>query len=637
MASDNEISIEDLLSAVSGNSRSQASTPSSTPSSRRRQEASDTTEDDLLLALGLPRFDSAPKAAPQDEPVQQKAQPEDQQAPEPEEASYPDQVHADTAKDRAKLWRQELSQADAHVAASGAEAAQQPQIQEEKPFQTDISALPHLTGGSIQPFGSPEKAKIGTLEGGPAGSGSKESVQGILKSVEQQLAESQPASAPVQASEPQPGAQPFAPFGQQAQTQPLPDQMQSEKQAQQPSPANASQAYPAQGMPMQGAKPQQPNPWMVPGQPHPAQPYPQQPLSQQPSEQQPHPQMQQMHPRFQPHPEAGAQPQPGAQQGMQPGMQPGAQPGMQPQPMAQMQPNMAAQPSFEVKPEEKPASQADIAAQAPDAASQEVASFKAEAASDEVIQAVDVTKMPEGQQRTEPQPAIEPHAQEREEERPDQIPQPQMLQPMMPPMQPPVQQPFQPQVIQPAEEEPEEGGGTSKAAQVVGAVLIGIAVICVAFAICLLTGVFDLSAMNPSAQSPAASQVSGQSSPSATQGSASQSDSNADAPSEGASQVVYSYVVRGTDGGTHEAIETASFNADGKLDSSTLEITADSQEDADALLEQLRQEFGDSMTAGSATPEKVTCTIKLSRDDLDQASYTELLSTNASEFKIVSQ
>lgn len=177
-----------------------------------------------------------------------------------------------------------------------------------------------------------------------------------------------------------------------------------------------------------------------------------------------------------------------------------------------------------------------------------------------------------------------------------------------------------------------------------GAILILIATVCVAFAICLLTGVIDLSAINsnPAAQSSSSSdsQLSSQASPSATGSSDGGTTDQPAMTSQSGSksgQVVYSYVVRGVDGGTHEAMETATFNEDGKLTSSTLEIKAESQMDAEKLLDQLKQEFGESLTEGEATENGVTCTVVLPRDDLDRDSYTELLSTNAPEFKIISQ
>ena len=211
----------------------------------------------------------------------------------------------------------------------------------------------------------------------------------------------------------------------------------------------------------------------------------------------------------------------------------------------------------------------------------------------------------------------------------------------------PAAPPYVEPVIQPptgeALEDLERGQASSRVAQIVGAILILIATVCVAFAICLLTGVIDLSAINsnPAAQSSSSdSQLSSQASPSATGSSDGGTTDQPAMTSQSGSksgQVVYSYVVRGVDGGTHEAMETATFNEDGKLTSSTLEIKAESQMDAEKLLDQLKQEFGESLTEGEATENGVTCTVVLPRDDLDRDSYTELLSTNAPEFKIISQ
>ncbi len=195
---------------------------------------------------------------------------------------------------------------------------------------------------------------------------------------------------------------------------------------------------------------------------------------------------------------------------------------------------------------------------------------------------------------------------------------------------PPVPQPLVQQTFQETLDNEERA---SKATHIIGAALIVMAVACAIVAVCLIIGVFDLTGSNGSTHAPSqSSQVSGQASPSATTSSGAES-----AEASRLSEVVYSYVVRGVDGGTHEAVETATFGEDGRLVSSRLEISADSQEDADGLLEQLKQDYGDSFIDGMASPEKVECNVSAPRDDLDKDTYTELLSTNASEFKILSE
>lgn len=232
--------------------------------------------------------------------------------------------------------------------------------------------------------------------------------------------------------------------------------------------------------------------------------------------------------------------------------------------------------------------------------------------------------------------------------RPFDAPQMQPLSPMPAPMAPHELQGGEDLVLVQAPassdalEDLEKEARSSKVAHVVGGILIAVAVACVAVAICLLTGIIDLSAFNPnhSAQTTATNtQISSQAAPSATSDDADASDQPAMTTQSGSKsgQVVYSYVVRGVDGGTHEALETATFGEDGKLTSSVLEIQSDSQMDSEKLLDQLRQQFGDSLTEGTASEDKVVCTVTLPRDDLDRESYTELLSTNAPEFKIVSQ
>ncbi len=173
---------------------------------------------------------------------------------------------------------------------------------------------------------------------------------------------------------------------------------------------------------------------------------------------------------------------------------------------------------------------------------------------------------------------------------------------------------------------------SSKTTHIIGAALIVMAVACAIVAICLITGTFDLTGSRGSSHE--ASQVSGQA-PSSAPAGAQDAEGSADAAPT--TQKVFSYVVRGVDGGTHEAIETATFGQDGKLISSVLRISVDSQEDGNSLLDQLRQDYGSNFVDGNATAEQVECTVSSPRDDLDEATYTELLSTNASEFKVVSE
>ncbi len=173
---------------------------------------------------------------------------------------------------------------------------------------------------------------------------------------------------------------------------------------------------------------------------------------------------------------------------------------------------------------------------------------------------------------------------------------------------------------------------SSKTTHIIGAALIVMAVACAIVAVCLITGTFDLTGSKGSNHAP--SQVAGQTTPGAPSGG---EGSGGAADAGRTTEKVFSYVVRGMDGGTHETVETATFGQDGKLVSSVLRISVDSQEDADSLLEQLKQDYGSYFVDGTATAEQVECTVSSPRDDLDEATYTELLSTNVSEFKVVSE
>lgn len=161
----------------------------------------------------------------------------------------------------------------------------------------------------------------------------------------------------------------------------------------------------------------------------------------------------------------------------------------------------------------------------------------------------------------------------------------------------------------------------SKRNSILGIILIIVALLCAVMAVGMLSGIFDMdSASNTRASSSAAS-------------SAQASDA---APDEGTTEAVYTYVVRGVDGTTHEATETATFNADGFLEGSTIELQVNDAETANALLEQLKSEFGSSVVSSEADENHVLITLDINRDDLTKEAYTELLLANMTEFKQIS-
>lgn len=638
---DGLISLDDLFAAV-GVSAPAGSAPSASPAGP--QSHKDTTEQDLLSALGISRA-----AAPEE----QTASTVD--APEPGE---PEQVGSQ--RDRARQWRQELEAAEQRTAAAA------PKASADQPAHPSVSALPALSSNAIQPFGaSMQPARIGVLEG-PA---------------QFQMQQAQPVQGMLQLSAGASSGQAAAPFAQQMQGQQQPHQAQAAQGAQQ-APQAAFQR--AQQLPLQPLQPVDAAPGSI------------QPMQQPPL---PHQALQQLqesapmrpleHAMFS---DAAAAvpasasdqqvvshqgtPQPLANEASPHAMRP-----FQPASVAPWQQQMAQQvsavhaaavadhASSEAQPQQHQQFPSPVLAQAQAQGQMQALPLSAQAqpdhvepfgASEEAADAPQAAQAPMASELSSPSAPTMPQA---------PVPEGMQAQPASPApstmsgtdvvfQQPSFATPAPAasgvlatpdqgaSAIQPptgeALEDLERGQASSKVAQIVGAILIFIAVVCVAFAVCLLTGVMDLSAFNAAKteQSSAAdSQLSSQASPSAT----TPSDGTADQPAmtsrsgSKAGQVVYSYVVRGVDGGTHEAMETATFGEDGKLTSSTLEIQAESQMDAEKLLDQLKQEFGESLTEGEATDAGVTCTVVLPRDDLDRESYTELLSTNAPEFKIVSQ
>lgn len=168
----------------------------------------------------------------------------------------------------------------------------------------------------------------------------------------------------------------------------------------------------------------------------------------------------------------------------------------------------------------------------------------------------------------------------------------------------------------------EQQAASSRRNNILGIILIVVALLCAVMAIGMLSGLFN---MNSSQSSSASSTAASSSAPI--------SDSAID---PNTTQAVYTYVVRGVDGTTHEATETATFNADGFLEGSTIEIDVDNADVANALLEQLKSEFGTSVVNSEADDNHVLIDLDINRDDLTKEAYTELLLANMTEFKQVS-
>lgn len=168
---------------------------------------------------------------------------------------------------------------------------------------------------------------------------------------------------------------------------------------------------------------------------------------------------------------------------------------------------------------------------------------------------------------------------------------------------------------------------------VVGVLLIIIALVCAALTVMLLTGTIDATTFSNMAATFGGQQ---QESTASTAASSSSSASAATSQESGTeSHAVYQYVVRGTDGSTHRATETAAFGADGLLQQSSIVIDVTDEAQAQSLLEQLRADFGDSVVDSGIRDGEVYLTIDIDRDDLDVDAYTELLSSNMAEFRIV--
>lgn len=162
--------------------------------------------------------------------------------------------------------------------------------------------------------------------------------------------------------------------------------------------------------------------------------------------------------------------------------------------------------------------------------------------------------------------------------------------------------------------EPVSGG---KLGNVIGVILILIAIVCIVLTVLLFTGTitrdtFVVNGASSNKEMPSDEDVSNV---------------------ESSNQAMYSYVVRGVNGETHEAVEVATFGEDGKLTKSSIEISVPNQDVADALLEQLKSEFAEKVESSSATPDKVTIVVLVPESGLDKNGYTELLASTMTGFK----
>lgn len=637
-----QISLDDLFAAVGVSVPSASSPPSQAAATQK-----DTTEQELLDALGIPHIGAIQKQAVEREAAQP--------------AGLDKQERQDEQRLRARQWRQELERAGERVASVDVSSSAEDGGALTQPLQASVSALPALTESTIRPFGTDAPARIGVLE---SASGAPQPGGGAPSPAAPVQASSQPRPTPQNGPDAFQAAQPFgqgaAPSAQQ-------------RQGVQPSQASAA-AQPGMQPPLQQA--QQPQPQQVAFQQAQQMPLrPLQPVDQAAAQvpqqaagavvQQPFQSATEAiqlrsidqrtdadaneHAQMPSHGQQAPFAQSAAPTAEQPPLQ---QPrSFQNVPVAAWQQQMAQQVGSVHAEAQQEAVQAPLPDQAPPIQTAAVEELDITQMEEAPASPLDVPVMPVHPMLATPsvQPGSQPASFGEDAPEPS-VPVPSGLPVPAAPQQPqgmPVQPLPAPSVQPPtgeALEDLEREAKTSKLAHVVGGILIFIAVVCVAFAICLLTGVIDLAAINPNhaaqTSSASTSQLSGQAAPSATSSDASSSSSQEPALStqsgSKAGQVVYSYVVRGVDGGTHEAVETATFGDDGKLISSSLEIQTESQMDSEKLLDQLKQEFGESLTEGTATEDHVVCTVQLPRDDLDRDAYTELLSTNAPEFKIVS-
>ncbi len=101
--------------------------------------------------------------------------------------------------------------------------------------------------------------------------------------------------------------------------------------------------------------------------------------------------------------------------------------------------------------------------------------------------------------------------------------------------------------------------------------------------------------------------------------------------------VTYSYAIEDANGAAHEVVEVASFDEDGLLSSCRITVEASSQQEADRILSDLRQQLGSGVVEGRATPEGATCVIEFSGSRYNEEAYESLLKKRMDGFKVVSR
>lgn len=105
-------------------------------------------------------------------------------------------------------------------------------------------------------------------------------------------------------------------------------------------------------------------------------------------------------------------------------------------------------------------------------------------------------------------------------------------------------------------------------------------------------------------------------------------------PASGA--LTFAYTVQGPDGQPRDVRESVAFGDDGLAESSTLSIQAESDEAAEALLSEAREQFGSSWSGGSVEDGRAAFTVDVRAERIDRKAYEALIMANTADARLLS-
>lgn len=93
--------------------------------------------------------------------------------------------------------------------------------------------------------------------------------------------------------------------------------------------------------------------------------------------------------------------------------------------------------------------------------------------------------------------------------------------------------------------------------------------------------------------------------------------------------------MQGPDGQLRNARESVAFGDDGLAESSTLSIQAESDEAAEALLSEAKEQFGSSWSGGSVEGGNAVFTVDMRAERIDRKTYEALIMANTADARLL--